>query len=153
MAEAIHPSIHPEATQHLPFFITPPGEIDVLLYVMIGILLVAVFLIGIFYLRLHHLPDSVAHKGQKIQYEIVAVLCLISLFTHNHLYWIIGLLLAFIDIPDFTTPLNRMANSLTTMASRKIRALGGEQVSTPSVELEPSAESESAAANLKVIKH
>ena len=22
-------SIHPEATQHLPFFITPPGETDI----------------------------------------------------------------------------------------------------------------------------
>src|SRR5262245_27569746 len=113
MADAIHPSIHPEAPHHLPFFITPPGETDVLLMVMIGILLLAVFLIGIFYLRLHHLPDHLASKGQKIQYELVAVLCLISLFTHNHLFWIAGLLLAFVTLPDFSTPLNRMANSLT----------------------------------------
>ena len=149
MSEAIHPA----ASHHLPFFITPPGETDVLLNVMIGVLLVSVFLIGILYLRLHHLPDHLAHKGQKIQYEIVAVLCLISLFTHNHLFWIIGLLLAFVDLPDFSTPLNRMANSLTTMASRKIRALGGEPLSTPSIELEStrSVEPEPTAANLKVV--
>jgi hypothetical protein len=152
MSEAIHPA----ASHHFPFFITAPGETDVLLYVMIGVLLVSVFLIGIFYLRLHHLPDHMATKGQKIQYEMVAVLCLISLFTHNHLFWIAGLLLAFVQIPDFSTPLNRMANSLATMASRKARALGGEPIPTQSVELEstvstPSVEPEFAAASLKIV--
>ena len=28
-------AIHPEATHHLPFFITPPGETDILMNVMI----------------------------------------------------------------------------------------------------------------------
>jgi hypothetical protein len=27
--------IHPEATHHLPFFITPPGQTDILMNVMI----------------------------------------------------------------------------------------------------------------------
>jgi hypothetical protein len=87
---------------------------------------------------------------------MVAVLCLISLFTHNHLFWIAGLLLAFVQIPDFSTPLNRMANSLAAMASRKARALGAEPIPTPNVELEstvstPSVEPEFAAANLKIV--
>jgi hypothetical protein len=60
-----------------------------------------------------------AHSTQKVQYEIVAVLALISLFTHNHLYWIIGLLLALVQIPDFSTPLSRMADSLAKMAGAK----------------------------------
>ena len=42
-----------------------------------------------------------AHKSQKLQFEIVAVLGLISLFTHMHIFWIAGLLLALIDLPDF----------------------------------------------------
>ena len=85
-------AIHPEATHHLPFFITPPGETDILMNVMIVFLALIVFLIGILYLRLHALPEHMAHRTEKIQYEIVAVLALISLFTHNHLYWILGLL-------------------------------------------------------------
>jgi hypothetical protein len=112
-------AIHPEATHHLPFFITPPGETDILMNVMIVFLALIVFLIGILYLRLHALPEHMAHKTQKIQYEVVAVLALISLFTHNHLYWILGLLLALIQIPDFSTPLTRMADSLAKMAGMK----------------------------------
>jgi len=53
-----------------------------------------------------------------VQMEIVAVLALISLFTHNHIYWIIGLLLAFIRIPDFSTPLYSIARSMARLASR-----------------------------------
>ena len=100
-------------------FITPPGETDVLMNVMMVFLALVVFLIGILYLRLHALPEHMAHGTQKVQYEIVAVLALISLFTHNHLYWIIGLLLALVQIPDFSTPLARMADSLAKMAGAK----------------------------------
>jgi hypothetical protein len=49
-----------------------------------------------------------------------AVLALLAMFTHNHLFWIAGLLLAFVDLPDFTTPLNRMANALARMAAIKL---------------------------------
>jgi hypothetical protein len=123
--------VHPAASHHLPFFITAPGETDVLLNVTIGILIFFVFLIGVLYLRLHHLPEHIASKGQKIQYEIVAVLALIAMFTHNHLFWIAGLLLALVQIPDFSTPLNRMADSLTKMAGAKLRRPSVEQVSSP----------------------
>jgi len=57
-----------------------------------------------------------AHKSQKFQFEIVAVLGLLSLFTHNHLFWVIGLFLAMIDLPDFSTPLRRIAGSVEKMA-------------------------------------
>jgi hypothetical protein len=112
-------AIHSEATHHLPFFITPPGETDILMNVMVVVLASIVFLIGILYLRLHALPEHMAHRTEKIQYEIVAVLALISLFTHNHIYWIIGLLLALVQLPDFSTPLTRMADSLAKMAGVK----------------------------------
>jgi NADH:ubiquinone oxidoreductase subunit 5 (subunit L)/multisubunit Na+/H+ antiporter MnhA subunit len=112
-------AIHPEATHHLPFFITPPGETDILMNVMVVFLALIVFLIGILYLRLHALPEHMAHRTQKVQYEIVAVLALISLFTPNHIYWIIGLLLALVQLPDFSTPLARMADSLAKMAGAK----------------------------------
>ena len=46
----------------------------------------------------------------------MAVLGLLSLFTHNHLFWVIGLFLAMIDLPDFSTPLRRIAGSVEKMA-------------------------------------
>jgi hypothetical protein len=57
-----------------------------------------------------------AHKSQKFQFEVVAVLGLLALFTHNHLFWVIGLFLAMIDLPDFSTPLRRIAGSVEKMA-------------------------------------
>jgi hypothetical protein len=107
---------NPAAPHHLPIFITEPGQPDMLFNVMAIFLVVAVLLVAVFYFKLHSLPERIAHKGQKIQFEIVAVLGLISLFTHNHFFWIAGLLLAFIPIPDFSTPLERMADSLGRMA-------------------------------------
>ena len=63
-------------------------------------------------LRLHSLPERMAHKSQKLQFEIVAVLGLMSLFTHIHIFWVAGLLLAMIDLPDFGTPLRSIAGSV-----------------------------------------
>jgi hypothetical protein len=78
--------------------------------------LFAVIGIGVFYFKLHALPEHLAHGGHKVQFQIVSVLALLALFTHNHVFWIAGLLLALIPIPDLTTPLSSMAHSLDRMA-------------------------------------
>jgi hypothetical protein len=109
-------SLHPAAAPHVPVFIAAPGETDVLMVVMAVFLVLAVLAMGVLFLRLHSLPERMAHKGHKLQFEIVAVLGLLALLTHIHLFWVIGLLLALIDIPDFGTPLRRMANSLERLA-------------------------------------
>ena len=109
-------SIHPSAPHHLPAFITAPGDTYVLMVVVGIFLLVADLAVGNFYLQLHSLPERMAHKSQKFQFEIVAMLGLLSLFTHNHLFWVIGLFLAMIDLPDFSTPLRRIAGSVEKMA-------------------------------------
>jgi hypothetical protein len=57
-----------------------------------------------------------AHKTHKLQFEIVAVLGLISLFTHQHIFWVAGLLLALIDLPDFGTPIRTIAESVERIA-------------------------------------
>jgi hypothetical protein len=111
--------IHEAATHHLPSFITAPGQIDVLMVVMAIVLLLAVMGFGVFFFRLHTLPERIAHRTHKIQFEIVAILGLIALFTHMHIFWIAGLLLAFIELPDFGTSLNRIADSTETMAGIK----------------------------------
>jgi len=109
-------SLHPAAPHHLPAFITAPGESDVLMTVMAVVLAVAVLAVGLLFLRLHTLPERMAHKSHKLQFEIVAVLGLLALFTHMHIFWVAGLLLALIDIPDFGNPLRRIAGSLETIA-------------------------------------
>lgn len=108
--------LHPEAVAHLPPFITLPGETDWLMIATGIFLVLAVVGVGVFYFKLHALPEQMAHRGQKIQLELVAVLALIALFTHNHAFWIAGLLIAIIPLPDFSTPLSSMAQSLGRMA-------------------------------------
>jgi hypothetical protein len=108
--------LHAMTPHHLPFYIVKPGETDVLMIVTGIILIVAVLGVGNIYLRLHSLPERMAHKSQKLQFEIVAVLGLIALFTHIHLFWIAGLLLAMVDLPDFSTPLARIAGSVEKIA-------------------------------------
>lgn len=108
--------IHPAATPHLPSFITPPGETDILLMVAIATVIGAVLAVGLLFLRLHTLPERMAHKAHKLQVEIVAVLGLLALFTHIHLFWVAGLLLALIEVPDVFGTLRRMAGSLEKLA-------------------------------------
>jgi hypothetical protein len=110
--------LHSAAPHHLPAFITAPGETDVLLVVTAIILIVIVLIFGNLFLKLHTLPERLAHKGHKLQFEIVAVLGLLALFTHIHAFWVAGLLLALIDLPDFGTPLGRIAGSLERIADR-----------------------------------
>src|SRR5882724_8786024 len=116
MESCVSESLHPAAPHHLPGFITAPGETDILM-IVVGIVLVgSIVAVGNFYLHLHTLPERMAHKSQKLQFEIVAVLGLLALFTHNHLFWVIGLFLAMVDLPDFGTPLRRIAGSVEKMA-------------------------------------
>ena len=108
--------MHPMAPHHLPFYLAPANGTDVLMVVM-GIFLVAALVwVGTLYLRLHSLPERMAHKSEKLQFEIVAILGLLALFTHIHLFWVAGLLLAMIDIPDFGTPLRSIAGSVEKIA-------------------------------------
>lgn len=109
---------HPLAIEHLPSFITAPGQTDVLFNVVVVFMLVVIFVAGNLYLRLHALPEQLAHKTQKVQFEIVAVLALIALFTHSQIFWIAALVLALIDLPDIISPLRSMAGSLGRMAER-----------------------------------
>ncbi|MBV1798927.1 hypothetical protein [Siccirubricoccus sp. G192] len=109
-------SPHPAAPHHLPFYLPGPDGSDPVL-VGTGIFLaVALLAFGLLFLRLHTLPERMAHRGNKLQFEIVAVLGLLALFTHMHIFWVAGLLLALIDLPDFTGPLRRIAGSAERVA-------------------------------------
>ena len=110
-------TMNPAAPHHLPAFITAPGESDLFLNGAAIFLVVTVLTLGSVYFRLHALPEHMAHKNaNKLQFEIVAVLALLALFTHNNVFWVAALLLALVPIPDFHGPLATMADSLAKMA-------------------------------------
>ncbi len=107
-------SQHPAASHHVPWFITAPGQTDTLFVITTLVMIATVFGIGVIFFRLHSLPERLGHK--KLQFEIVAVLGLLSLFTHVHLFWVAGLILALIDFPDVITPLQRIARGVESIA-------------------------------------
>ena len=112
------PGLNPAAPHDLPSFITVPGQSDWLMTVMAVFLLVIVVSAGLIYLKLHALPEHMAHRTSKVQLQFVAVLALLALFTHNSVFWIAALLLALIELPDFSTPMNSIALSLERLSGR-----------------------------------
>ena len=108
--------IHPLATHHLPMFITAPGETDVFLVVLAFVLIGIVLGAGVLFFWLHSLPERMVHN--KVQFDIVIVLALLSLFTHIHAFWVAALLIALIDFPtfSFTSALNRIVLAQEKMA-------------------------------------
>jgi hypothetical protein len=112
----LEPALHPLASHDLPYFITAPGETDRMM-VLTGIFLLLIIIsVGVLYFSLHSLPERLSHRTNQVQAGVVAVLCLLALFTHNHVFWIIAILLAFIRIPDFETPIYAISDSLQRLA-------------------------------------
>jgi hypothetical protein len=105
---------HPAAMEHMPWFISGPHEGDPLYVITTICVIAAIVGLGILFFTLHSLPERLGHK--KMQFEVVAVLGLLSLFTHVHAFWVAGLLLALIDLPDFVGPWKRIATSLEKMS-------------------------------------
>jgi hypothetical protein len=113
------PALNEAASHHLPPFITAPGQSDWLLTLMLVILIGSVLGVGVFFFWLHSLPERMVHH--KVQFDLVAVLALLSLFTHIHAFWVAALIIALIDFPDFSLPdfgssMRRIAGSLEKIA-------------------------------------
>lgn len=115
---------------HYPSFIVEPGTPDYLFGFVVVFVLVLVFVIGALYFRLHALPEHMAHDTNRSQFQLVAILALVALFTHNNLFWIAALLLAAVQLPDFMTPLRTIATSLEKIAGSN----GGASNTTPPTE-------------------
>nr|WP_272212039.1 hypothetical protein [Marinicella sp. W31]MDC2877934.1 hypothetical protein [Marinicella sp. W31] len=125
-----------EHVGYLPMFITGPGQTDVLLVGMIIFTIVLVLLIGVFYLYLHSLPERMAHKSNSVQLQLVGVLALLSLFTHNNIFWVVALLIVAIRVPDFLTPVNSIAASLQRLSGTTTSV--AERASPPAAPATPS---------------
>ena len=116
MSAGAEGAIHPMAPAHLPGFLPGPDGSDALL-VNTGVALILLVLgFGVAFLWLHTLPERMAHRSQKLQFELVAVLGLLALFTHVHAFWVAGLLLALVDLPDISTPFGRIAGAVERIA-------------------------------------
>ncbi|MCR9073223.1 MAG: hypothetical protein NXI18_16045 [Alphaproteobacteria bacterium] len=128
-----NPVLH-ELAHHVPGYIAGPGGEDVLFSFLSVFLLVTVTLIGVVYFKLHALPEKMAHNENHVQFQLVGVLSLLALFTHNNIFWIAALLLAAARLPDFTAPLQAIADSVRELARSKAAVSQTEKTSagTPS---------------------
>jgi hypothetical protein len=106
---------HPLAPHELPGFLAAADGSDKLMVLVVILLLLLLLVVGNYYLKLHALPERMAHKTSHTQLQIITALALLALFTHNNLFWVAALLLAVVKFPDYLTPLNSIAKSLAEM--------------------------------------
>ena len=109
--------LHPLAPHTLPSFIGAADGSDPLFSAITVILVLAVLGIGIGYLSLHAIPERLAHKHGNTQSQLIMVLALLALFTHNNILWVVALILAVMKLPDFLTPINSISDSLKKMTT------------------------------------
>ena len=119
MATEAAEGVHELAPHHLPIYVPgADGSDPMMFWTGVG-LLVIILLLGIGYLTLHSLPEHMATETNRAQFQLVSILAILALFTHNNLYWVAALVLAVVQIPDFVTPMKSMARSLSRI-SRKM---------------------------------
>ena len=73
----------PAGSEHTAGLHPYPNGPDYLMIGMAVFLVAATFGVGLLYWRLHALPEHIAHKSQKVQFQIVCVLALLAMFTHT----------------------------------------------------------------------
>jgi len=107
-----------DATEHLPHFIVAPGETDTLMILMMIAIPLVILGFGVFFLKLHSVPDRMAHKANHNQLQLIGLLTLLALLTHHNVLWLIALVVAALNPPDLLTPLRSMARSLLKLSKR-----------------------------------
>jgi hypothetical protein len=107
--------LHRMAPAHLPSFIPGPDGSDGMFGTMTILIVVAVFVLGTIYFKLHSLPEHLAAGLGRAHYQLVGILALLALFTHENMFWVAALILAVVQIPDVMTPVRSIADSLESM--------------------------------------
>lgn len=110
---------HPLAPEHLPGYLAAADGNDHLFTVVIFLVVGAVLFLGVAYFTLHALPEQMAHKGNSTQLQLISLLAMLALFTHNNIFWVIALVLAAFRPPDIVSPLNSIAATLQKLATRE----------------------------------
>ena len=70
----------------------------------------------------------------RAQYQLVGILALLALFTHENIFWVAALILAVVQIPDLQTPVRSIADSLDTIKRAVTAAEEAPSASTPASE-------------------
>jgi len=102
-------------TEHVPGYLAGATS-DPLMIVMAVILVVVILVAGVMYFKLHAVPEHIAHGKNHTQVQLIAILTILALFTHNNIFWIAALVLAVVEFPDFVSPLKSIAKSLEKIA-------------------------------------
>ena len=110
-------------TEHIPRYLAG-ADSDPLMIVMAVILIVVILIAGVLYFKLHAVPEHIAHGKNHTQVQLIAVLTILALFTHNNIFWVAALVLAVVEFPDFLAPLKSIAKSLEIIAKSKSEHTG-----------------------------
>lgn len=78
--------LHDLAPHHLPRFISGPDGSDPLFSVVVVLILVLGLVLGVVYFKLHALPERMAHRKNSTQLQLIAVLAILALLTHNNVF-------------------------------------------------------------------
>jgi len=109
---------HAMATGHIPGYLPGPDGSDPMFTAMTVITILLVLGIGSLYFKLHAIPEHMAHADNHAQMQVIGILALLALFTHNNIFWVIALLVAAFRMPDFLSPLQSIAASLASLNKR-----------------------------------
>jgi phosphatidylglycerophosphate synthase len=106
------------STEHIPGYLAG-ADSDPLMIAMAVVLVISILVAGVLYFKLHAVPEHIAHGKNHTQMQLIAILTILALFTHNNIFWIAALVLAVVEFPDFLSPLKSIAKSLETIAKAK----------------------------------
>ncbi|MBO9447225.1 hypothetical protein [Ruegeria sp. R14_0] len=126
--------LHPLATGHIPSYVTQADGSDFLLTFMFVFTVLVIVLIGVGYFTLHSIPEKIAHESNHPQFQLVGILALLALFTHNGLFWVAAILVAGFQFPDVAAPLRAIADA--------IRSLGKQSDDAPAPQPQATAQQE-----------
>ena len=119
-------------TEHIPGYLAG-ADSDPLMIVMAVFLVVIILIAGVFYFKLHAVPEHIAHGKNHTQIQLITILTILALFTHNNIFWVAALVLAVVELPDFLSPLKSIAKSLATIAQNKEQKTSEKSEETASV--------------------
>ena len=122
---------HPLAPHGLPSFIGASDGSDPLFTAVVFILIAGLMGVAVLYFKLHSIPEHLAQKQNNGQTQLIMVLAVLALFTHNNLFWVAAVVLALVKFPDFISPLNSIANSLRIMTGAQPEPEPEPEISAP----------------------
>nr|WP_170763762.1 hypothetical protein [Ruegeria lacuscaerulensis] len=125
------------ATGHIPSYVTQADGSDFLLTFMFVFTVLVIVLIGVGYFTLHSIPEKIAHESNHPQFQLVGILALLALFTHNGLFWVAAILVAGFQFPDVAAPLRAIADAIRSLGPQRPEETASAPPTEPTAQQEP----------------